>query len=571
MGNNIQEIKNRAYDTLHDIRRLSRILGLDSENKSLRTLINTLTRKTKNISLVGLPNVGKSTLINSILNNKIAPESTLPNNIEIAVTAIDSGTPYFLYRNARHELSRLKTILTEVNHDEIEYINVFLDHDWLRQNHILLQEKHSFESLQDSSDLDKIHFFSDTDVVLLLLDGLMPLSKTEVHFLEVCKIFEIPTVVLLSKLDKVSKEEREHLGKYIGEQINKLSKSFIYIDNEKSLGTQELGEPTVHVLNTLISNRKFSEKRERLLNLIHLSAYSKIKNKIEGKIAVIHTKLENIEAETIDKIHKVENLDIEWNKIETKLTELRQGIEQKVRNHLKQNRNNTLTKLQYDLARTNNVKAWWERDLKFILQREIQNTVYSLNEGINNQINDGIYWLQNEIDRLFNYKLTTYPRFEIIVEEKPIDQVNLLLTDNKKLKIFTRVGTVATVIGTGLLITSSPVGAVIAITTLGGIATDWLLEQNNKKDKEKVELELSKIIEHAELNYASKVSANLKETFDKIISNIRSYHEDWKKNCLNEISKQKQLAIDNIKEKEKENWEEMLKEVNDKILVLSNS
>jgi len=488
--------------------------------------------------------------------------------MEVQILPNNSENDYFVYNNTKNqEISEIYQILNQ-HQNELINIDVFLNNDWLVNRNVVIKEKHNFEGLSEYSESEKLNFFIDTDIIILVIDSLMPITKSESHFLDICKKYDIPILVFLSKLDKTSSEEKIKIIEYVNINLEKINSGIVYANKIENLELKNLGETIISILDNYMLNKDFSNNRMDMLNRLFLTAYSNIRETVIYKLKDIKNKIEKIELGSSKKIEYINNFDLEWRKIELILVEKRQGIEKNLRSILLQNKNKVLQKLLYDLDHTNDVKSWWEKDLKYALERETQNILFTLNQYVNTKINGEINWLQNEVDRLFNYKISSSPRFEIIIEESPIFQKEISLSDNKKLKIVTRIGTAATVIAAGtLLMTSGIVGVAIAITTVGGITAEYLLNINNKKDKEKIKLELSQIVEKYLLDYTSTFSKDLKDTFDQIINELSLYRSNWKSNKSDEVSKinlhETSLVLEDT------DWESVLKHIDLKMLELT--
>lgn len=557
-------MKERILENLSDLRKILRSIQSEYELSSLTDSVFSAIRETVNISVVGTQNSGKSRLINTILGVKIVPESTIPNRIDVQISPNTNEKDYFFYNNTdKQEISKIKEIFHEKENEPIK-LDLLINNKWILEKNVTIKEKHDIEGLANLSEFDKINFFINSDVVILVIDSLMPITKSDRLFLEICSEYNAPTLIVLSKLDKTMEEERSKIIEYVKQHLEKINKNNFLLLSSDNLDSYFSREKIISTLNDDFLNKHYSHKRMNMIDSLFLYVYSSAKEKIINKLDYRNKATEKINNESIKKIEDINAFELEWENIEIVLVEKRQNIEKKLRSLLLQNKNKIFQKLIYDLDHINDIKSWWEKDLKYILERETQNVLYFISQGINRDVGKEIVWLQNEIDRLFNFKISSSPRFEIIVEEPIISQKEIQLSDNKKLKIFTRIGTAATVVAAGtLLMTSGIVGAAIAITTVGGITADYVLNLNNKKNKEKVKLELSQIVEKYLLDYTLTFSRDLKETFDQIIIELNLYRSNWKSNKSDEILKMKHHQISSLKDGV--DWEDSLKQIELKI------
>lgn len=131
------------------------------------------------ISIIGRPNVGKSTLMNALIQHKVAIVSP----------------------KAQTTRNKIQGILTT---DQFQMI--FIDTPGIHKPHNKLGES-----------MNKMAFSSrfDSEVVLLLLDCSVPLGSGDQYVIEKVKNIDSPLFVVLNKIDLVSKEKREDYRKEV--------------------------------------------------------------------------------------------------------------------------------------------------------------------------------------------------------------------------------------------------------------------------------------------------------------------------------------------------------------------
>lgn len=123
------------------------------------------------IGLVGRPNVGKSTLLNSIIGRKVAITSNKPQTTR----------------------NNIQGIYTDGN-----YQMVFVDTPGIHK------PKHKLGKV-----LNKQAFFSinDVDIILFLVDITEKLGPGDKFIIEMFKEIDKPVILILNKIDKLPKEE----------------------------------------------------------------------------------------------------------------------------------------------------------------------------------------------------------------------------------------------------------------------------------------------------------------------------------------------------------------------------
>ena len=121
------------------------------------------------IAIIGRPNVGKSTLLNQILGEKVAIVSPKP-------------------QTTRNRVSGIRTTAAA----QI----IFIDTPGIHQGHSLMNRR-----LMDTA----LHTLDDVDGVLWLLDAHHKIKQEEERIAETLRGVETPVLILLNKIDLVSK------------------------------------------------------------------------------------------------------------------------------------------------------------------------------------------------------------------------------------------------------------------------------------------------------------------------------------------------------------------------------
>lgn len=123
------------------------------------------------VGLIGRPNVGKSTLINSVIGKKVSIISDKP--------------------------STTRNIIQGIYNDDNTQI-VFVDTPGIHKANNKLGKV-----------LNKQAFFTikDVDVLLFLTDVSIPLGKGDKFIIDILKETDIPVILVLNKIDKIKKSE----------------------------------------------------------------------------------------------------------------------------------------------------------------------------------------------------------------------------------------------------------------------------------------------------------------------------------------------------------------------------
>lgn len=123
------------------------------------------------VSIIGRPNVGKSTLLNSIIGTKVA------------ITSNISGTTRNMIQGIYHG-------------DDLQII--FVDTPGIHK---------AKDKLGKVLNKQAYYSLSDVDVILFLIDVTKPIGKGDKFILEKLKENNIPVILVLNKIDKITYEE----------------------------------------------------------------------------------------------------------------------------------------------------------------------------------------------------------------------------------------------------------------------------------------------------------------------------------------------------------------------------
>ena len=123
------------------------------------------------VGIIGRPNVGKSTLINSIVGKKVAITSSKPQTTRNIIQGI-------------------------YNEDKVQI--VFVDTPGIHK---------PVNKLGKTLNRQAYYSIDDTDIILFLVDAYEGLGKGDIYILDKLKNIKKPVILVINKIDKITHEE----------------------------------------------------------------------------------------------------------------------------------------------------------------------------------------------------------------------------------------------------------------------------------------------------------------------------------------------------------------------------
>lgn len=144
---------------------------------------NNINKKTAFVSIVGRPNVGKSTLLNALLNEKISIISKKPQTTRNKITGI---------------LTTKRSIERSIDDMQSCVQYVFFDTPGIHLPKSLLG-RYMTKSAKSA--------IGDVDAVVLMIEPEARISPVEREVLEKTKSGKIPVILVINKIDTISKDK----------------------------------------------------------------------------------------------------------------------------------------------------------------------------------------------------------------------------------------------------------------------------------------------------------------------------------------------------------------------------
>ncbi len=500
---------------LQKIKKVSDTLECQPVYDSLVEKMRRIERKSTVVGVLGTANSGKSSIINAIAG------TALPTN------PISSMEGYFVDCNKSSESTIVST-------DE-----------WMKSNNISFLEKVERIFSKEMEDIEYCTYFSDMDICLYIIDSQMAYTRNDALIIEHLNKFGIPTIICVSKYEKLLDDAKKEVISYLADKLPK-SDTIIVIDNPNYISLVDNVKEIKNKIEECNDHEHIKSVRNGLISFFIIDAVSRLYENCKSKIDGCIKGEQRAASMTAEKMNKISALESEWMRIELELTTRRHNTEDKLRTRLSTRKADMLRRLSHDIEVCSDVKNYWEKELSYRIDDMMRAELQSYTQIMNTDIVNTLRWLHDEILKSFKKQSGFVPSITCTIDNKETALDTIEISDNKKLKIVTRVGTAATVIAAGtLLATSGVAGVVMAISMLSGIGAEWIMGRKTKEARSKVLEILPSILDKCELVYINQISDSLKTSYGEIIENLKSSQIEWKAKSIATIEEEHLIAIHN--------------------------
>lgn len=522
----------REEEWIRKLRALARRVESDDALIPVIAALDRLERSDATVAFVGTPNSGRSTLLNALLGRSLLPVSSLASSLEAEIVpAADAAAESFSDEESAAPLSTQPQWWRGMKGRRAR---LTVDSAWLRARDLCLVERRAFDAVSVAEEAVIEEQLSGIDLVVAVMDASMPLKRSDVRLIDECRDRKLPLVLVLTKLDAIVPEEREHVRTYVARYADSAARPIPLIEIAAGEGDPPHLEMLQRAIDAGVEETRVGQVRVDQARRALLAALTRISSTAETALAAETRSIDEKRGEHDRRRLLLEGEDVRWSEISQQLDERRQLIEREIRTALESRRQDILEILVHSVETATDVKAWWERDLRFHLQHELRGVSERISAEVGRRISGDVKWLQDEIHRRFHCELTvSIAEPEAIVLDGRIDQKALPLRDARKLRLVARVGTAATVFGAGVLFSMTTLaGTILAVGMLAGIAADEIGRRLTGKDRQKVRDELDRLAGLALLDYTTSASERLKASYAEILASVKQYHERWAQDQL---------------------------------------
>jgi len=417
------------------------------------------------------------------------------------------------------------------------------------------------ENLSAADENAWAEIFSQAQAYFYTMSASAPYTKTDDRFLEAADRFDMPVTVLVTGYERLNDgAQKKEVENYIKGKLVRY-KNTVWADNPAFLPLEQLSGEIDGMLATLLSRTDVQNHKENFTRFFLLQAIGQLTALCRKNIEKNTAQQEKIRQISRDKTTKLSDQESVWMELELRLQKKRRELEQRLRAELDKRKQDIIQDLEHDIETTQDVKIYWEKHLPYKLDKTMRLELQRLSGMINNSIIESLADLQQQISR--NFKKKELPDIQIScdIENHPIDIAELKMSDNRKLRVVTKIGTAVTVLSALIIIPGNPVvGGTLVISALSAAGAEIFMNKKTDSSRSKAKNELPVLVDNLIVSYVSHISDKIKESYREILKNARNERDRWHEQNLKDISQEEQIALYNTVT---DKWENCLEKLNE--------
>lgn len=538
------------YDSIAALTEIAERLDSKNAKYLVSAAKKTLDRTTFHLTILGEFKRGKSTLINSLLQEELMPVDILPTSAVVMVIEYDQDRSCTVSwsdsRVENWELSpeNLKKLTYEggIDTSYVKHVLVKLPVDVLKSGLVLIDTP-GVNDLNESRDEVTYGILPHSDAALFLLDAAAPLTRSEADFLTTKVLTNKLESIqfLVSKIDRLDPDEAEEALQGATERIQKvlgvphevLPYSIRTDSDTNSVnGTNPYRKGLLERIDLLKSDAEEIQRRRSAANIglaaKHLIEDCKtrlaLNDASEQKLTALSDKLE---------LQKDEH-ELRFQKLLSSIDFVGQEtLEKMTRASIKKFFSNLERDLENDLrTQDQQVQKYWDQHLP----KQVERALRLFSEGKSNEIRAYMQkfaiHLAKEYQRSFNDKL------KLNLHESGIHIEGFRAESREE----SESSMTAMIQNQGFAIAGAVVGSIVTLgigtmigASIGQIAGRYIGEKKNKDLKAQYLSELPGFIQTLKTDYSIRIEQSISEWFGELKRSVEDLHRDTSTKFVNQL------------------------------------
>lgn len=518
---------------------LANSLNLTEIRDRIRSLILRRQASPYVLAVIGDRQRGKSRQINQLIGRELLPTSMSNHAVIYSISGSHQEKAEFstdgkVWRSLAIGLHN-PIELPEIESGKLTQVRLSINCEWLLMHNLAIVEYPSLEKLSAKQRELVRASVATSDLAILAVSAAYPLGMSEANLLQnwVLNQHISQAIVLANRIQTIPDEERNHVYKYLQARVAEVSdQAFLFISGLHIKGldreTERIQQAIAHFASE--PSRTFQRSRhlaamlgDCLEAILNIGRIMEAANEVSQKKYAKSQRL--IEQQLKDTV-------IKWDKLAIELSSQRTNFQQQVREKLEKSKNDLITRLCFELNKAPDPKIWWENDLEFRLQQsEIPLFQRKVEEATLPALRASSLWLQKSIKEAFGINLEIVFPSSLSSIDPDLNFSDLKLADLQKYRIFSRIGTAATVLAAYILV--PPVGAAAMAASVIGSTTAILIGERMvsataKEQHQLIEHELRNVLDQSFNSAINQIVNAIEEDYKQIDRVLQTAQSQWR-------------------------------------------
>ena len=522
-------------DRLQKCKAVAAELGVDYP--ALENRIKNIMSAPLRCGVVGGSGSGKSYVIRHLLGYP-APllENSFSRAIECAVSY--SSRDYVVCENKRLAISDLANLDSDCG-----TVQIFLNNDLLKNKSLTIVEIAEADKKLAADDASgMLRHLGILDACIVVIDAQMPLGKEDVQNISYLRSMNIPTFVVVTKLERLQPEDREKVTEYLRARVSDSAALTLRCPTDTTGLETILAEIRSEIENDVSVCEPLRANQCQTL----ISEFVKTATEAgEAKLNTAKEKLQKVAVLAQNKRLKLLSCLEEWDAIHTELENTADKIEQDIQKAVASREIDMLEEANTMLRRMQDCRTFWEEELSPYLDKVFRHEIDRVNTMLQRGLGTAFSKLQRQHKNRIDKAIIELPDFECADSRHSETRLRHIenLSNLHTLQTTSRIVTGLAMLGAGtFLATVGTGGLLMGVSVLTGIASDYLIRKTVEKDKKKISELLPGVIRDISMRISLHVSDMVKKEFRKLEILLIELRDEWKQKAQQTIETQTATA-----------------------------
>jgi hypothetical protein len=494
------------------------------------------------VAVVGEFSRGKSTIINQLLEQDLLPIGDTPTTALLArIKYGETPTLHYVTKDGKREQMELAEASWEElaenragdNYEGFLVIN--FPNEWLRATGVHLVDSPGAGDIIDIRAALVTETIASSDAALVAVNATIPLSLTERSFIEEHVLSKgTPRVaIVLTRLDLIPEADKNSVVAFTRARLQEWAPQALLcsVQHHPDLCERELLDASgPEQIRALISSWANHEERLHLVR-------KQLASQLHGLVILLRESIEvrkQIFSASSDERQRAiakaeESLNrtrMEWEDLRLALNKREMQTEEWLEHTILEAQGSIQELLAFQLDHSRNPGEWWEKDLPFLLRKEIRNVTKTLEIPLKRRFQEDSEWIVQQVRSKLTWELEAFPETPVRLDGEGHAALcpSNLSSDLSKTRSYARI-TAAAATAAALLMAGMPVVAIGGV--LAGLAAEKFIDGKVEEQKTFLVQRLDSVVEKSLRGVMDEIRNKLRKVYEDLLNSSREEEATW--------------------------------------------